>query len=144
MKKFIAFFCCCLLLFSFIGCNTAKIKVGVNFGVVYFHYSNVTPEIILKGEREITFEDKTFFEKLASTVEGKRAIYSACNCSAIYNVCIDEYTFGLHTHSITISYPMSHLIKTTILFSVDCTEEEMNELFDILESVKNNQDTVVF
>ena len=92
--------------------------------------------MVLKDETEIEIEDKAFFGKLIAAIEGKATIDPVCDCQPIYNVGIDKYTFGLHTHGITISYPIGKNIKGTNIFAVECTEEEINELLDILDSVK--------
>ena len=126
----VAFLCC------FVGCDTAKLEVGAENDIAYFHYSTATPKIVLKGETEIEVEDNSFFGKLRTAIEGKTAIDPICDCQPIYNVGIDKYTFGLHTHGITISSPMGKNIKGINIFAVECTEEEMNELLAILDSVK--------
>ena len=137
MKKLIALalvvaaLLCCL-----VGCDSAKIDVGSENGVAYFHVSTIVPKMILKGEPEIEIEDKTFFGKLTAAIEDKPTVDPVCECQPIYNVGIDKYTFGLHSHGITISYPMGKNIKGTNIFAVECTEEEISELLDILDSVK--------
>lgn len=86
-------------------------------------------------ESETKIEDTAFFGKLIAAIDGKSAVNDLCNCEAIYNVRIDKYTFGLHIHGITISSPVGRNLKGINVFTVECKEEEMNELFDILESV---------
>ena len=143
MKKIIALalavvtLLCCL-----VGCDTAKIEVGVENGTAYFHYSQTTPDIILKGESETKIEGTSFFGKLRTAIDGKPAVEDVCNCEAIYNVRIEKYTFGLHTHGIMVSSPMGNNIKGINVFTVECSEEEMNELFDIIESVLGTENTV--
>ncbi len=117
------------------GCGSASIKVGIENGTAYFHYSQTTPDIILKGESETKIDDDSFFGKLRTAIDGKPAVDDVCNCDAIYNVRIDKYTFGLHTHGIMVSSPMGYGIKGVNVFTVECSEEEMNEMFDILETV---------
>ena len=124
------------LLCSLVGCDSAKIEVGAENGVVYFHHSTITPKIVLKGETEIEVEDEFFFGKLKAAIEGKTAVDPICDCQPIYNVGIDKYTFEIHTHGITITSPMGKNIKGINIFAVECTEEEMNELLAILDSVK--------
>ena len=135
MKKIVAIFLTLLLMLSFMGCDTAKIEVGAENGVAYFHVSTIVPKMILKGDTEIEIEDKTFFGKLTAAIIDKPTVDPVCYCQPIYNVGIDKYTFGLHSHGITISSPMGKNIKGTNIFAVECTEEEINELFDILDSV---------
>ena len=122
---------CCL-----VGCDSAKIEVGAENGVAYFHVSTIVPKMILKGETEIEIEDKTFFGKLTAAIEDKPTVDPICDCQSIYNVGIDKYTFEIHTHGITITSPMGKNIKGINIFAVECTEEEMNELLAILDSVK--------
>ena len=136
MKKVVAIFLMLLLMLSFVGCDSAKIEVGAKNGVAYFNKSTIVPKMVLKDETEIEIEDKAFFGKLIAAIEGKATIDPVCDCQPIYNVGIDKYTFGLHTHGITISYPIGKNIKGTNIFAVECTEEEINELLDILDSVK--------
>lgn len=143
MKKIIALalavvtLLCCL-----VGCDTAKIEVGVENGTAYFHYAQITPDIILTGESETEIEGTSFFGKLRTAIDGKPAVDDVCNCEAIYNVRIDKYTFGLHTHGIMVSSPMGNNIKGVNVFTVECSEEEMNELFGIIESVLKKGNSV--
>ena len=107
MKKIIAI-CVIVVLtcLSFASCDSANIAVGVEDGAAYFHYSQTTPDIILKGESETKIEGASFFGKLRTAIDGKPAVEDVCNCEAIYNVRIEKYTFGLHTHGIMVSSPM--------------------------------------
>lgn len=143
MKKIIAI---CIIValtcLSLVGCDSANIKVGVEDGTAYFHYSQTTPDIILKGENETRIEDPSFFGKLRAAIDKKTAVDDICNCDAIYNVRIDSYTFGLHTHGIMVSSPMGNNLKGVNVFTVECSEEEMNELFDILEPVLETDRTL--
>lgn len=137
MKKILSLILALItLMFCLVGCDSAKIEVGTKNGVAYFNDSTIVPKMILKGENEIEIEDKSFFDKLITAIEGKTTVDPVCDCQPIYNVGIDKYTFGLHTHGITISSPMGKNIKGTNIFAVECTEEEINELLDILDSVK--------
>lgn len=134
MKRFITLLVALLIALSFVGCDSANIEVGSKDGVAYFHHSPNAPEIILMEESETKIEDTAFFGKLIAAIDGKPAANDFCNCEAIYNVKIDKYTFALHTHGITISSPMGHNLRGINIFTVECTEEEMNELFAIVES----------
>ena len=136
MKKTVAIFLTLLLLLSFAGCDTAKIEVGAENGIAYFHKSTIGPKMILKGESDIEIEEDTFLGKLETAIEGKETVDPICECQPIYNVGIDKYTFGLHTHGITISSPMGRNIKGINIFAVECTEEEINGLISILDSIK--------
>ena len=136
MKKIVAISIMLLLMLSFVGCDTAKIEVGAENGVAYFHYSTIVPKMVLKGESEIEIENKSFFGKLTAAIQDKPTVDPVCECQPIYNVGIGKYTFGLHSHGITISSPMGKNVKGINIFAVECTEEEINELFDILDSIK--------
>ena len=98
-------------------------------------YLRLSRDDELQGESEIEIEDKTFFGKLIAVIEGKATVDPVCDCQPIYNVGIDKYTFSLHTHGITISSPIGKNLKGINIFAVECTEEEINEMFDILDSV---------
>ena len=129
----VAFLCC------FVGCDTAKIEVGAENDIAYFHYSTATPKIVLKGETEIEIEDNSFFGKLRTAIEGKTAIDPICDCQPIYNVGIDKYTFGLHTHGITISSPMGKNIKGINIFAVECTEEETGDAWEEVDDSRDEE-----
>ena len=123
-----------LLIISLFACDSSKIDVGTENGVAYFHYSQNLPKIILSGETDKAVDNTDFFVKLRTAIDGKSAIDSVCNCEPLYVVRIDKYTFGLHTHGITVTYPAGRNIKAKIIFSVECSEEEMGEMIGILES----------
>ena len=144
MKRIIAVFLMLLLMLSFVGCDSAKIEVGAENGVAYFHVSTIVPKMILKGETEIEIEDKTFFGKLTAAIEDKPTVDPVCECQPIYNVGIDKYTFGLHSHGITISSPMRKNIKGTNIFAVECTEEEIRELLIILANIDSTADAPIY
>ena len=90
------------------------------------------PQIFLGGESETVIEDEAFLDALISAIDGKAAVEDMCDCKALYNIRIDKYNIGLHTHCISVTYPMGHNIKGLNIFTVDCTDEEMNALFEIL------------
>ena len=144
MKKIIAIILMLLLMLSFVGCDSAKIEVGAENGVAYFNRGTLTPTILLKGETDTKVEDKYFFGKLVKAIEEKPTVDPVCECQPIYNVGIDKYTFGLHSHGITISYPMGKNIKGTNIFAVECTEEEIGELLIILASIDSSSDVPVY
>lgn len=128
----VAISCC------FIGCDTAKIEVGAENGGAYFNRGTLTPTIILKGESEIEIDDEYFFGDLVRAIEEKAAVDPVCECQPLYTVGIDKYTFALHSHGILISSPMGRNIKGVNIFAVECTEEEMNKLFDVLDSAQES------
>ena len=126
-----------LTLLSFIGCDSDKLDIGVKDGVAFFDCPQSKPQIVLGGESETVIEDEVFFDALISAIDGKAAVEDMCNCEALYNIRIDKYNIGLHTHGISITYPIGHNIKGLNVFTVDCTDEEMNALFEILTAVTN-------
>jgi len=134
MKRLISFFLVLLIPLSFAGCNSAAIEVGTKDGVAYFRHSQSTPEIILAGKSETKIENEALLGKLIAAIDGKSAVNDFCNCETIYNIRIDKYHFGLHTHGISVTWPMGNNIKGVNIFTVECTEEEISELFAILES----------
>lgn len=136
MKKYMIVFMVLLVMLSLVGCSGDRVEIGVEDEKAYFHDWGKTPEMILYGENEIVIRDDALFYKLMALINGKPAIDDVCNCEAIYNLRIDKYSLGLHTHGIVITSPMGHNKKGVIIFSVACSEQEMNELFDVLESAK--------
>ena len=133
MKKCIAFIMIFLLSLSFVACDSDKIELGTKDGAAYFHRSSLTPEIILKADRDVKIESELFFEKLVMAIDGKPVTKeSDCACDPIYNVRIDKYSFGLHSHGITVTAPLGNNIKGLNFFEIDATEEEMSALFEIL------------
>ena len=136
MKKLIIIFTSLLILLSFAGCDTADIEVGTKDGVAYFYVGTITPEMVLLGETQTEIESDEFFEKLIKAIEFKETIDAVCNCIPIYTVKIKKYTFELHSHGITVTYPMGNNIKGVYVFSVICTNEEMTAMFEILQNVR--------
>ena len=135
MKKVTVILLILLFVLFIAGCDTAKIEVGVENGVVSFNRGTLTPTILLKGETDTKVEDELFFGKLVSAIEGKTTVNSNCGCQPLYRVGIGEYTFALHTHGITIFSPMGKNVKGKNVLAVDCTYEELSELFVILACV---------
>ena len=127
-----------LTLLSFIGCDSDKLDIGVKDGVAFFDCPQSMPQIVLSGEYETVIEDEAFLNALISAIDGKAAVEDMCDCKALYNIRIDKYNIGLHTHGISVTYPIGHNIKGLNFFTVDCTDEEMNALFEILTAVTNS------
>jgi len=136
MKKILVIFTSLLILLSFAGCDTADIEVGTKDGVAYFYVGSVTPKMLLLDEPQTEIESDEFFAKLVSSIEFKQTVDAVCNCQPVYTVKIKKYTFELHSHGITVTYPMGNNIKGVNVFSVSCTNEEMTALFEIIEKVK--------
>ena len=138
MRKTILLLLVALTLLSFVGCGSDKLDIGIKEGIAYFECSQSMPQIILGGESETLIEDEAFLDALISAIDGKAAVEDMCNCEALYNIHIDKYNIGLHTHGIRVTYPIGHNIKGLNVFTVDCTDEEMNALFEILTAVTNS------
>ena len=138
MRKTIFLLLVALTLLSFVGCGSDKLDIGIKEGIAYFECSQSMPQIILGGESETVIEDEAFLDALISAIDGKAAVEDMCNCEALYNIRIDKYNIGLHTHGIRVTYPIGHNIKGLNVFTVDCTDEEMNALFEILTAVTNS------
>ena len=138
MKKTIVLLLVALTLFSVVGCGSDKLDIGIKEGIAYFECSQSMPQIILGGESETVIEDEAFLNALISAIDGKAAVEDIGNCEALYNIRIDKYNIGLHTHGISVTYPMGHNIKGLNIFLVDCTDEEMNVLFEALTPMTNS------
>ena len=138
MKKIVAIFLVLLLLFSFAGCDTAKIEVGSKDDVVYIDYHNMTPKITVnKGDEKLPVENPVFFEKLVKSIDGKPEHETLPYYPEyIYVVEIGKYDFALHEEHIFIYSPLGHNIKGVEIIGVECTEEEISELVELLDAVK--------
>lgn len=132
MKKYFLVFLVLLIVLSFAGCKHTEFAVGIEDDAVYFHEAWRMPEILFAESGDLSIEEKPFVEKLAAVIDGKTPIYDVCNCLPIYHVSIGSYTFALHRHSVEI-YIVTEQGEKDRMCSVDCTEEEMRGLFDILE-----------
>lgn len=138
MKKTIVLLLVALILLSVVGCGSDELDIGVKDGVAFFDCPKSMPQIVLGVESETIIEDETFLNALISAIDGKAAVEDICNCEAIYNIRIDKYNIGLHTHGISVTYPIGHNIKGLNVFTVDCTDEEMNVLFEALTPMTNS------
>ena len=138
MKKTIVLLLVALILLSVVGCGSDKLDIGVKDGVAFFDCPQSMPQIVLSGEYETIIEDEAFLDALISAIDGKATVENIGNCETLYNIRIDKYNIGLHTHGISVTYPMGHNIKGLNIFLVDCTEEEMKALFEILTAVTNS------
>lgn len=136
MKKYILIFLMVVITLSFCGCNITRDMTGTKNGVAYFNKPENTPKItytneIQTQEKETKIEDASFCDKLITAIDGKPASNDICNCVGDYQVVIDnKYTFRLHTDRIVI---FSNTKEFTS-FTVECSEKEMKELYDIIEA----------
>ena len=138
MKKTIVLLLVALILLSVVGCGSDELDIGVKDGVAFFDCPQSMPQIVLSGEYETVIEDEAFLDALISAIDGKAAVENIGNCEVIYNIRIDKYNIGLHTHGISVTYPKGHNIKGLNIFLVDCTDEEMNVLFEALTPMTNS------
>ena len=135
MKKYLLLILAFVITLSFCGCNTPENMIGTRFGVVYFNESESISEIICSyhsepSVKEIKIEDEAFVDSLRDAIDGKIAGDDFCDCEGDYQIKIDnKYYFNLHTDSIVV-YTYS---DKRISFTVDCSEAEMKELYDIIE-----------
>ena len=137
MKKILAALLAAAILLCIAGCGSAKIEIGAQNGVLYFHHPETVPTVTLNGETEIVVEDPVFFKKLVSCIDGKPAQeLLPCECRDICVVEIEKYDFVFHGDHIFIYSPMGHNIKGINITYAACTEEEIRELLGILDSVK--------
>ncbi len=128
--------CMCV---SLSGCLLSKIEVGTNDGVVYFTRSKKVPEMLLCADEKIVIEDAIFFEKLVNCIDGKankRLPYCNVDCASLYVVEIGKYGFALHSNHILIYSPLGRNIKGVEIIEIECSETEMQELFDILRNIE--------
>ena len=103
-----------------------------------------TTAVLQLDEGDVIIEDDTFIEKLGAAINGKNVI--KCECNTNYYVEIDKNYFYFHSHGIEISVLGEESTSTNgsmvgssvsyTVYSVDCSEEEMNELIAILEAAK--------
>ena len=124
---------------SLSGCWLSKIEVGVNDGVVYFTRSKQIPKMVLLADEKIVIEDSEFFEKLVNCIDGKPNKHlTYCNgyCESLYVVEIGKYDFALHSNHILIFSPLGYNIKGVEIIEIECSETEMQELFDILRNIE--------
>ena len=138
MKKVVVLFLIILLMLSFVSCDNAEIEVGSKDGVVYFDYTNMTPNITVnKDDEKLLVEDPAFFEKLVNYIDGKPEQQTPIYYSDyIYLVEIGKYDFALHEEHIFIYSPLGHNVKGVKIIVVECTKKEIAELVELLDAVK--------
>lgn len=122
----------------------SAIELKVENEVAYFNQLDSTSAIMRVDDRRVLIEDPTFVRKLGAAINGKST--TNCDCAPIYYVEIDGHFFYFHSHGIAFdivneeySSPGHSSVSVTV-YTVECTEEEMNELFAILDAV--NQSSV--
>ena len=135
MKKCVLFILAIVITLSVCGCSSANQMIGTRFGRAYFNPTQQTPEILCTYRngmetKEIKIEDASFLDQLIAAIDGKRAGDDICDCLGDFRVVIDnQYTFLLHTDRIVIYCNTNEFDS----FTVNCSEEEMQELYDLIE-----------
>ena len=114
--------------------------IDIKMGTVHINKPEKTPEIVCtyktynplsSNSKKIKIEDTSFFEKLVGVIEGKTVENKPCNCSGDYQILIgNNYTVSLHhKESILIKSETKEISS----FTIDCSETQMQELYDYLE-----------
>ena len=113
--------------------------IVVKSGKVHINKPENLPEIIctynpssFNSEKiKIEIEDTSFFEELVYVIEGKTVENKPCNCSGDYQILIgNNYNISLHHKKSILIYSETKEISS---FTIDCSETEMQELYDYLE-----------
>lgn len=128
-----------LVLFVLVGCDSAKIEVGVRDGLVYFNDSIITPDIyLIDGKENLKIEDEYLFGKLIDSVEGKSVtMHDDCDCQPVYSLKIKEYSFALHNHGILIKKSVSKNVKhIEYIGFVECESPSMEEMLEVIEEAR--------
>ena len=138
MKKIFAIILTLTIIVSLAGCSLSTIEVGSKNGVVYFDYPKRTPMITVnKGDEKLPVENPAFFKKLVNCIDGKpESEIMTYYPEYIYVVEIGKYDFALHEKHIFIYSPLGHNIKGVEIIVVECTEEEISELVELLDAVE--------
>lgn len=152
MKKYSLFLLVLVAVLSFCGCkatentNSSVDPVSIEGlivtenGVTYLRDPEKTLEITCgyfddDDDKHIEFEikDPAFYDKLKEIIDGKEACDYSCKCAGDYQVSIaDNYWLYLHPDRITVNFKLNGYQA----FTVECSQEEMQELYDIIESEK--------
>ena len=108
------------------------IDIVAQDGVLYFNQIKASsPEIIL-DTRDVLIEDTAFVDKLENIINGKSyMIRYDWEDKMLYQIKIGDYYFRLHAKGMDVDIPYETTSWRT--YPILCTEEEMNELFEILE-----------
>lgn len=137
MKKLFSIILMFAIFLLLSGCNFSSIEVGSKDGVAFFNYTDKIPKITLtKDENELVVEEYEFFEKLVSCIDRKPVVQGPYYPEYIYVVEIEKYDFALHDEHIFIYSPLGYNIKGVEIICVECTQEEISGLVEILDVVK--------
>ena len=111
---------------------------NIGFSEIHFNDKNgkaclvslgVVPEIVVQCAVEKRIYDKDFFENLVSAIDGKE-IVGICDCAPKCSIRVDKYTFRLKDDAIELFEEANG--ENKFLGMVECTREEMNELFTVI------------
>ena len=156
MKKYSLFLLILVVALSFCGCNatknadsagdttSAEAVVGTEEliitenGVTYLKDSAETLEITCSyyddvERKEFKIKDSAFYNKLKKVINGKEVCEYSCKCAGDYQIGLnDNYSLHIHPDRITVNIKLNEYN----VFTVECSEEEMKELYDYIESKK--------
>ena len=83
--------------------------------------------------KEFKIKDSAFYNKLKKAINGKEVCEYSCKCAGDYQVTLnDNYSLYLHPDRITVNIDLNGHRE----FTVECSQEEMKELYDFIESKK--------
>lgn len=130
------------LLATVAGCTRSSegFKVASRSGKGYFKYTEPLPDVRLATEsgdatEEKLINDRVILEKLAALIDGRVMHKQMYNCSPYYNIRIEGYLFGIHTHCITVfSIGKDEKASLDLIGISDCTDAEIAELFAIIKA----------
>ena len=156
MKKYSLFLLILVVALSFCGCNatknadsagdttSAEAVVGTEEliitenGVTYLKDSAETLEITCSyyddvERKEFKIKDSAFYNKLKKVINGKEVCEYSCKCAGDYQIGLnDNYSLHIHPDRITVNIKLNEYN----VFTVECSEKEMKELYDYIESKK--------
>ena len=149
MKKFTLSILIFAIIFSFAGCNSPRMNIQVENGIVNVEHSQFAPEIILLGddtlnEKDKIIENEAFFGKVIDAIDGHsvKGIDDGypCECDIEYRVKISSdwksgYYFLFHNHGIEIQQYCKYRKCLNLYGIVELDEAQLNELFLMLEDV---------
>ena len=94
------------------------------------YFDNVEDDV---ERKEFKIKDSAFYNKLKKVINGKEVCDYFCLCTGDYQVGLnDNYSLYLHPDRITVNINLNGYS----CFTVECSQEEMKELYDYIESKK--------
>ena len=146
MKKIISVLLLVVMIFSFAGCGIIGAGIVVESGTVKVENASFPTKLVLVGDENKPIEDREFFQKLVSAIDGKKIDNSPvitdelCECELTYTVQMTGtypkgYYLTLHDHGIEISAYCKFRKCMDLLGIVEVDEAAMTELIDILDDM---------